>query len=194
MPTSYCTDKKKPADFPRLFSSARQKCSFQLTSPSLFSWRMKCPHCFRWPSFLFVSLTPLPSAFSKILLHLYLTSPACLVSSKCSSSVVFLRIFWGAHLFLTPTSTASWRPLITSSSPNRGSFFFSCYQSPWPIFRILQIFIVPTYSTMGCLFSILLQVCFRPTPPLHKPTLISPITYVLLLYCLGTIHKASKSP
>lgn len=137
------------------------------------------------------------------------STPFCILQDFASSISHFSSMFGLFQVFQLRCVSAYILRSSFVSNPNLNSFlktinnilisesrefFFSCYQSPWPIFRILQIFIVPTYSTMGCLFSILLQVCFRPTPPLHKPTLISPITYVLLLYCLGMIHKASKSP
>lgn len=61
--------------------------------------------------------------------HYFVSSLSHFSNMPCafqvSRPVLLLLTRLGAHLFLTPTSTVGWKPLITSSSPNLGVFFLA---------------------------------------------------------------------
>lgn len=97
--------------FLTFFSSALQRCSFQLTSPSFISGRTKCSHCFQRPAFLYVFWTSLHPAFP-ILLYVYPTFSSmfglCHVFQLCSVTAnIFRSLFVSKRNQLFPHNLVS---------------------------------------------------------------------------------------
>lgn len=158
----------KPIDCPHLPSSAFQSCSFQLSSPSLCLEEQHVPMAFG-NQLLLRALHPTPCRIP----HRFLSSlsyfSSVLSVFQVSSSVLVLPTCSWAHLFLTPTSTVVWKPLITSSSPNLGVFFLASVSMSPLIFPKLSfqptaLSAVCSPSSSNCGFFLHIPLSFLPSP------------------------------
>lgn len=137
------------------------------------------------------------------------STPFCILQDFASSISHFSSMFGLFQVFQLRCVSAYILRSSFVSNPNLNSFLKTINNILISESREFFFFLLPVSMThlqnspnfhranlqhYGMFVLHLAPSVFSSHPPLHKPTLISPITYVLLLYCLGTIHKASKSP